>query len=115
MKIEPDVKNAAEIVVKVRDAIMDGEEDIAFDTEVEAAMAHDLGLIFGGEKPVNFPQYDYMGLFAEMGLKGIPDYRVNGPAGLSRVHRPKFKRGAVYEKVNDRTCLCSTRSHSSSR
>jgi hypothetical protein len=38
-------------------------------------MAYDVGRIFSGKKPVNFPNYDYMRLFAEMGLKGIPDYR----------------------------------------
>jgi hypothetical protein len=70
-------ENIPGLVIKVRNALIDGEETLDFDTELEAAMAHDLGRIFAGEKPVNFPQYDYMGLFAEIGLRGIPDYRAN--------------------------------------
>lgn len=54
------------IVISVRESLMKGEDSMYFDTEQEAAMAYDVSQIFQGEQPQNFPQYDYMGLFAKM-------------------------------------------------
>ena len=54
----------------------DGELSLGeYDSPEEAAMAFDFGRIFCGQKPVNFPTFDYMGVFKRMGLEGIPDYR----------------------------------------
>lgn len=65
-----------QIALTVRNALMDGDKTVEFDSEVAAAKA-DFARIFHGEKPVNFPAFDYMGVFKRLGLKGIPDYRVN--------------------------------------
>jgi hypothetical protein len=65
-----------EMVIRVREALKNGEQNTEWDTEEEAAMAYDLSCIFHGEEPENFPLYDYAGLFARIGLRGVPGYEL---------------------------------------
>jgi len=76
----PLVKDPDQVVLKMREALINGKETVDFDTEDEVAMAYDLERVFAGMEPQNFPEFHYEALFKKMRLKSI--YWVNVTKGV---------------------------------